>query len=827
MSTTKKARVNVDYYEQPKTISYFEAIINTLRIDLDKEGADTSFSAPDLAYFTAHFLKFQIDHLGRDAAEKAKRHRKSIEAGVPCSLFNVRQFTTSSSLYHILKAAYKFKSDYRIVDWHFDSLEEIPTYMEMVKVIKQVLDKAGFEQSIPRVFFDASIDAHKKKKMTLLVEGLGGVAVKDISDATFIIYNEEQSIDRFHKNWRTVDELEDDQTFIHWIGLPDSYNVILPNENCVVEKEDKTVENMTKDQLRAPWHVKMNWIEDSVRYNEWMSPLDYMMVEKQQSQPKRKRSTVEQDMEDDKESTNSSKKAKTPEMTRKDLALQYMPVQKHEVIIPSYSAWFDLNAIHHIEIRGLPEFFNDKNKTKTPSVYKEYRDFMINTYRLNPCEYLTVTACRRNMTGDVCSIIRVHAFLEQWGLINYQIDPTAKPTAIGPPFEGQIKIVAELPSVLNEVDDTDASQQVTQSAEASRTKDDNSTETDTQSTEISSNNHNNSNNNEKNVTTASSIDLNLDLRVSIYGAAIKKGLEEKKKQKEAQRQETCTSCMNQSNSGYHYNTSFVCNNCYDTNKLPESTQKEDYKKKQDDADTAPLPEPWTEQEEMLLLEGLEMFPEDWNKVAKHVSTRTQDDCILHYLHLPVSDPRIDPEVKKLGLLDFDRKEDVDNPIMSVVAFLAANVNPKVAAASSHLEVTDDANVKDMVDDSDDVKLETKYNLIRTKMMQFSSRMSDFNEMERRIDEERRQLEKERFLIREEHMAIRNEMDKIYGHMFQVRQAKLLKEKQMGMQEELMPNDVVVRLPHEVLTPEERELQNQLKARYPMQYFQRQQALIQP
>lgn len=46
---------------------------------------------------------------------------------------------------------------------------------------------------------------------------------------------------------------------------------------------------------------------------------------------------------------------------------------------------------------------------------------MINAYRFNPSEYLTVTACRRNLAGDVCAIVRVHAFLEQWGLINYQV----------------------------------------------------------------------------------------------------------------------------------------------------------------------------------------------------------------------------------------------------------------------------------------------------------------------------------------------------------------------------------------------------------------------
>ena len=102
-------------------------------------------------------------------------------------------------------------------------------------------------------------------------------------------------------------------------------------------------------------------------------------------------------------------------------ARAHLATQRFAVIIPSYSAWFDMNAIHPTETKSLPEFFNSRNRSKTPGVYKDYRDFMINTYRLNPSEYLTVTACRRNLAGDVCAIMRVHAFLEQWGLINYQV----------------------------------------------------------------------------------------------------------------------------------------------------------------------------------------------------------------------------------------------------------------------------------------------------------------------------------------------------------------------------------------------------------------------
>ena len=42
--------------------------------------------------------------------------------------------------------------------------------------------------------------------------------------------------------------------------------------------------------------------------------------------------------------------------------------QTHHIIVPSYSAWFDYNSVHAIERRALPEFFNNKNKSKTPEM---------------------------------------------------------------------------------------------------------------------------------------------------------------------------------------------------------------------------------------------------------------------------------------------------------------------------------------------------------------------------------------------------------------------------------------------------------------------------
>ena len=94
-----------------------------------------------------------------------------------------------------------------------------------------------------------------------------------------------------------------------------------------------------------------------------------------------------------------------------------------EFPIPSCSSWFRYEEINEIERRALPEFFPvEVSKFKSPEIYREYRDFMIKTFRMRPKEYFSVTTCRRYLTGDVTSIMRIHAFLEQWGLINYQVN---------------------------------------------------------------------------------------------------------------------------------------------------------------------------------------------------------------------------------------------------------------------------------------------------------------------------------------------------------------------------------------------------------------------
>lgn len=53
------------------------------------------------------------------------------------------------------------------------------------------------------------------------------------------------------------------------------------------------------------------------------------------------------------------------------------------------------------------------------------------------------------------------------------------------------------------------------------------------------------------------------------------------------------------------------------------------------------PQDWTDQETLLLLEGLELHKDRWGDIADHVGTKSQVQCILHFLQLPIEDEFLD------------------------------------------------------------------------------------------------------------------------------------------------------------------------------------------
>ncbi|KAG8957572.1 hypothetical protein FRC00_003792 [Tulasnella sp. 408] len=357
-------------------------------------------------------------------------------------------------------------------------------------------------------------------------------------------------------------------------------------------------------------------------------------------------------------------------------ARKYLAAQTHEVIIPSYASWFDMASIHPVEQRALPEFFNSKNRSKTPSVYKDYRDFMINSYRLRPTEYLTLTACRRNLAGDVCAIMRVHAFLEQWGLINYQVDPETRPAALGPPFTGHFRVTVDTPRGLQPLHPgsrAGAPPPTTNgTAQAS----------------------------------AKPTPASLELRKSIYHTSMKASRPVNPEeaadlagkvgpQPASSVTYSCDTCgVDCTKVRYHSLKAKdfeLCPTCYLDGRFPSKmfsgdfiklTSTDAYKHSNGVVDGE---DDWTDEEKLLLLEGIEMYDDDWYAISEHVRTRSKEQCVAQFLQMPIEDYYVNPPREgDLGPLAYGRIpfDQTDNPVMSVVAFLASAVSPGVAAAAA-------------------------------------------------------------------------------------------------------------------------------------------------
>ncbi|KAL0960029.1 hypothetical protein HGRIS_011677 [Hohenbuehelia grisea] len=372
-------------------------------------------------------------------------------------------------------------------------------------------------------------------------------------------------------------------------------------------------------------------------------------------------------------------------------ARKYLAAQTHEVIIPSYSSWFDMSKIHPVERRSLPEFFNSRNRSKTPTIYKDYRDFMINSYRLRPTEYLTVTACRRNLAGDVCAIMRVHHFLEQWGLINYQIDPEARPAALAPPFTGHFRVTLDTPRGLQSLHPG-----TRPSAASSTATTNGATKPGTSATpaslELRSNIYQ--------TTSKASRPISSSEATTLANGATQNG------RSAASGKFACDTCSADcTNVRYHSlkeKQFHLCAPCYLDGRFPSTMFSGDFVKLTAGgtgiAHGNSTADDWTDQEVLLLLEAVEMYDDDWSKVEEHVATRSAQQCIRKFLELPIEDPYLDSEGSK-GPLRFSRVpfEQADNPVMSVVAFLAGVVSPVVAAEAAKTalhELTDGEKPED-------------------------------------------------------------------------------------------------------------------------------------
>ncbi|KAI2529356.1 SWI/SNF related, matrix associated, actin dependent regulator of chromatin subfamily c member 1 [Homo sapiens] len=688
------------FWESPETVSQLDSVRVWLGKHYKKYVHADAPTNKTLAGLVVQLLQFQEDAFGKHVTNPAFTK-------LPAKCF--MDFKAGGALCHILGAAYKYKNEQGWRRFDLQNPSRMDRNVEMFMNIEKTLVQNNC-LTRPNIYLIPDIDLKLANKLKDIIKRHQGTFTDEKSKASHHIYPYSSSQD--DEEWLRPVMRKEKQVLVHWGFYPDSYDTWVHSNDVDAEIEDPPIPE-------KPWKVHVKWILDTDIFNEWMNEEDYEVDEnrkpvsfrqristkneepvrsperrdrkasanarKRKHSPSpppptptesrkksgkkgqaslygKRRSQKEEDEQEDltkdmedptpvpnieevvlpknvnlkKDSENTPVKggtvadldeqdeetvtaggkededpAKGDQSRSVDLGEDNVTEQTNHIIIPSYASWFDYNCIHVIERRALPEFFNGKNKSKTPEIYLAYRNFMIDTYRLNPQEYLTSTACRRNLTGDVCAVMRVHAFLEQWGLVNYQVDPESRPMAMGPPPTPHFNVLADTPSGLVPLHlrspQVPAAQQMLNFPEKNKEK---------------------------------PVDLqNFGLRTDIYS---KKTLAKSK---------------------------------------GASAGRE-----------------WTEQETLLLLEALEMYKDDWNKVSEHVGSRTQDECILHFLRLPIEDPYLENSDASLGPLAYQPVpfSQSGNPVMSTVAFLASVVDPRVASAAAKAALEEFSRVREEV-----------------------------------------------------------------------------------------------------------------------------------
>lgn len=429
----------------------------------------------------------------------------------------------------------------------------------------------------------------------------------------------------------------------------------------------------------------------------------------------------------------TSEAAATPSFQAQTTA--YLAQQTQPVIVPSFAGWFKLDAIHPIEERSLPEFFQSTTKYKSPEIYKQVRNFVIHTFRLNPTEYLSLTAIRRNVALDVASLMRIYTFLSKWGLINYQIDPKTKSFGMIPQFTGHFQVLLDRPSNLEldlptKIEPKDDGEPLVNEDEEPA--------------------------NVKRQKLEEGATYNLSLRKNIYDsiedAMI---LQEKSALHPEAKKIYCSITGNDITTSKYHNLKSkgnISTECFENGHFENYFKSSDFLKL--DKVTTQLQEhPWSNQELLLLLEGIEMYQEDWTAVSAHVGSRSKDQCVSKFIQLPLEDKFINKQINTSSLkkyIESLKPTDTGSTLKGMLQQLLS----KVSSVSTTTTTTTTTTVT--FNDSKDDELKVQNELLtklhkqiieklEIKLQAFEKLEQESNELRLIIDSEKDKTTKERFL----------------------------------------------------------------------------------
>ncbi|XP_058093098.1 SWI/SNF complex subunit SWI3A-like isoform X2 [Magnolia sinica] len=285
----------------------------------------------------------------------------------------------------------------------------------------------------------------------------------------------------------------------------------------------------------------------------------------------------------------------------------------HELYtIPNYSSWFSWDEIHHNERIAHSEFFNNSSISKTPKIYKEYRDFIINKYREDPSRRLVFTDVRKCLIGDVGAIHKIYRFLERWGLINFGI---SSPSDVGGDGDQAVEDAGVPRCEVVVEEGSPYGVRVVEFPNSSKALAGPTVEGDGEE-------------GAEGVGGGGGGSGGGGLRLppltsysDVFG--------------EVGRQNWCWNCGGDCVSGYYKSAkrgSLICAKCFENENCGDSKVADDFKFI--DADVTGNHGIWTDEETLLLLEAVVKYGDDWNAVAQHVRTKSKLDCISRLIQLP-------------------------------------------------------------------------------------------------------------------------------------------------------------------------------------------------
>lgn len=440
----------------------------------------------------------------------------------------------------------------------------------------------------------------------------------------------------------------------------------------IANNNDKNEDDVLMKDVSKTDDVAMEGASKTEDATPSLPHLQLEIQQKQQQQLQKQQQLQQQKDSAEKEGRiDYEKEAQTLE----DRALRFLAKQTHPVVIPSFAAWFNISEIHDIEKRSLPDFFDSSSIYKSPKAYKDARNFMINTYRLSPYEYLTITAVRRNVALDVASIVKIHSFLETWGLINYQIDPRSKPSLIGPSFTGHFQIILDTPqglkpavpqTVINDLmNEKEKIKEQEREREKEKEKENKVTET---TTDITTNIQETANTNitepdlieefknkQLKLKGVSPFPVNLSIRKNIYDSTQDFNVLQTQNKSSRQFQKTyvCHTCGNDTMTVRYHNLrskdSNLCSRCFQEGHFGANFQASDFIRLSNNYTNHKV---WSDQELLLLLEGIEMYEDQWDKVVNHVGgNKNLEDCVEKFLTLPIEDNYINDVINAIKQKD--------------------------------------------------------------------------------------------------------------------------------------------------------------------------------